>query len=180
MNNKPEKINEEIIFSSKYRSILWKRFKLKDWEVHKYIITSQPENKFATMVLAFTKGNKIILCREFRYWVEDFIYTFPIWMLEKNLSEIENVKKELKEESWYFTNEIQYLWETIAANYDDTLIKYYFAKNCIEWIQDLEIWEYIEVFNFSLEDFENMIRDWKILCPLTLSCFTLAKTKWLI
>lgn len=108
------------------------------------------------------------------------MYWFPVWVQEKNLTEIENVKKELLEESWHISNEIEYLWSTIASNYEDTILKYYIAKNCVFHKQNLEEWEYIEVLKVSLEEFEKMIIDWKINCPTTLSCFTLAKFKNLI
>lgn len=69
MNNKPEKIDEEILFSNKYRKIIWKNFKLRDWKIHNYLISSHVWIKIATMVLPLTKNNEIILCKEFRYWI---------------------------------------------------------------------------------------------------------------
>jgi len=132
------------------------------------------------MVLPITKNWEIVYIKEFRYWVEDFIIWFPVWIQENNLTQIENTKKELEEETWYKSNEIIYLGETISWNYEDTIIKLYFAKNCEEWIQDLETWEVIEVFNTNLKNFENIILWKNLICPLSMTAFTLARLKWLI
>lgn len=180
MQNKPEKISEEIMLSNKYRKIIWKNFRLKDWKTSQFLIYSHQNIKVATMVMPLTKDNKLILWREFRYWVEKFIYDFPVWVLESNISEIENVAKELREESWYISKDFDYIWETIVSSYEDTIIKYYIARNCVFWKQELENWEYIEVFEITVKDFENMIKNWEILSPTSLSCFTLARMKWLI
>jgi hypothetical protein len=166
MKNKPKKISEELLFSSPYRNLVWKNFQIKNWEIHKYVVIEQIPTKFSTMVLPITKEKEIILCREFKYWIEKFVYLFPVWILEKDLTEIENVLKELKEESWYISDNITYLWETMIWNYDTTTIRYYIAKDCIFWKQELEIWEYIKVSKIKIEDFEKMIAKWEILCPL--------------
>lgn len=180
MQDKPEKISEEILISNNYKKIIWKNFKLKDWSFANFYIYSHKNVKVATMVLPLTKNNKLVLCNEFRYWVEKYIYDFPVWALENNISEIENVLKELKEESWYISDNLEYIWESIVSAYEDTYVKYYIAKNCEPWNQNLENWEYIDVFEFTINEFENMIFNWEILSPLTLSCFTLARIKWLI
>ena len=142
-----------------------------------YVDTIPWGKKTWTMVLALDKKWDIIYIKEFRYWVEDYITWFPIWILEENLSEEENIKKELKEETWYETSKIEYLWETIWANFDNTLIKYYLAKDCKKWKQELEWSEYIEVFTTTKKKFKKMIKDWKIKCPLAISCFNLWKNK---
>lgn len=177
---KPIKISEEILYETPYRNLIWKNFKIKNWEVHQFVVIDQIETKYGTMVLPITKNGEIIICKEFRYWIERSIYNFPIWILEKNLTEIENIKKELKEESWYISDDISYLWETMVWNYDTTIIKHYIAKNCMYWEQELENWEYIKTEKISIKKFEKMIKNWEILCPLTISCYTIAKFNWLI
>ena len=94
--NKPKKIWEKIIFDSPYRKIIQKDFIVKDWTTHNYMVTSHwDQQKAWTMVLPLTKLWEIIYGREFRYWTEEFIINFPVWMLEYKLSEVENIKKEL-------------------------------------------------------------------------------------
>jgi ADP-ribose pyrophosphatase len=176
----PKKISEEILYNTPYRNLICKEFIWRDWKTNKIYTTEQIWTNFWTMVLPITSDNKIIVCREFRYWVEDYIYNFPVWILEKELTEVENIKKELKEESWYTSEEINYIWQTMVWNYDSSIIKHYIAQNCTTWEQELENGEYISVEIYSKEKFEKIISDWEIICPLTLSCYSLAKFKWLI
>ena len=99
-------------------------------------------------------------------------------MLDDWVDEIENCKRELKEETWYFSEEIEFLWESIIENYFEWKVLYYIAKNCKKISnQDLEIWENIWVFKTSSSEFEKMISDWKVLSSKTAYCFLLAKLK---
>lgn len=173
----PKKIIENIEYDNEYRKVVIKKFQIKNWKNHDLIITWQKWINISTMVIPITEDWKIIYEKEFRYWIEDFVYNFPVWSLEENLWEIENVKKELKEETWYSSNEIEYLWETIVWYYDDWIVKYYIARNCKKWKQNLEDGEYIEIIEESIEDFKKTIKSWKINCPLTLSCWLLWKDK---
>lgn len=173
----PKKISEEVVYNNKYRKVIKKKFQIKNWNIHDFMITWQSWTKIWTMVMPITKDWTIIYEKEYRYWTEEIIYNFPIWVLEEHLEEVENVKKELQEETWYNSNEIEYLWKTIAWNYDDWTIKYYIARNCEAWTQDLEDSEYIEVIEESIEEFEKSVKSWKINCPLTLSCWALWKDR---
>ena len=84
----------------------------------------------------------------------------------------------MKEETWYFSEEIEFLWESIIENYFEWKVLYYIAKNCKKISnQDLEIWENIWVFKTSISEFEKMISDWKVLSSKTGYCFLLAKLK---
>lgn len=99
-------------------------------------------------------------------------------MLEDNISHIELVKKELLEETGYFSDEIIFLGESIIENYFEWKISYFIAKNCKK-IQDqnLEIWENIEVFETSIENFEKMILNGEVESSKTAFCFFLARWK---
>lgn len=177
VQEKPEKIWEEIVFDNKYKKIIKKDYKIRNWEIHNFFVTTQYWTKIATMIFPLTKKWEIVYNKEFRYWVEDFIIWFPIWILEENLSTEENVKKELKEETWYKTSKIEYLWETIWWNFNDLIIKYYLAKDCESWEKSLEDSEYIETFIASKKEFKKMIETWEIKCPLSLACWSLGKNK---
>ena len=96
-------------------------------------------------------------------------------MQEPDISPENNAIKELKEEVWCVSNNISYLWETIAWNFDTTIVNYFFADKCYLWENNLEDWEYIEIQKCSLAEFEQKIISWEINCPLTISCYTKAK-----
>lgn len=176
----PEKISEEVIYENPWRKIILKTLEVKKWIIHTYPISSHIDEKIATMVFPLNKNKEVIFCKEWRPWIEDFIYNFPVWIKEKYLTFEENAKKELKEEVWVPSENIVYLWKTIVANYDNTIIKYFLALDCEEQEQELEEWEIIEVQKCSISEFEQKIISLKINCPLTISCFSLAKLKGLI
>ncbi len=172
----PKKISEKVIYKNSYRKVILKKLELNG-NLNEYPISSHTWEKIATMVFPLNKNKEVIFCKEWRLWIENFVYSFPAWIQESFLSFEENAKKELKEEVWAVSNEIIYLWETIVANYDNTIIKYFLAPDCQEKEQELEGWEIIEVQKCSILEFEQKIISWEINCPLTISCFSLAKLK---
>lgn len=172
----PEKLSEKVLFDNGYRRLLEKKFEIKNSVIHDYQTTSISGINIATMIIPITSDWQIIYNKEFKYWPEKLMISFPVGVLDEGISRIENAKKELKEESWYETKNIEYIWETIAANYDDTIISYFLARNCVFIWQDLELWEYIETYKTSVENFEKMILSWEVKCPLTISCFFLARS----
>ncbi len=163
----PKKINEEIIADNWFRKIISKNFLDKNWQKSNFLISTNSGIKESIVVLCLTKNNKIIYLNEFRYWVEKEVINFPMWGVEKWLNHIENVKKELKEETWYSSNNIKFLWETMVSNYNDVKIFHYIAMECEEWIDNLESTEYIEYKKIDLIKFEKMILNWLVCLILT-------------
>ena len=176
----PKKIEEKIIYSNPWRRVLVKKIQWKAWIIQDFPIISHVWEKFATMVFPVTKKWEVIFNKEWRPWIEDHVYNFPIWMKEKELTFQENAEKELQEEVWCVSNNIVFLWESLVANFDDTIVKYFLALECDHWENNLEDWEHIEVQKCDLKEFQENIISWKINCPLTLACYTLAKSKNLI
>lgn len=177
---KPIKISEKNVFDSRFRKIISKSFSIKNNQIHDYFITTQwDKHKAWTMVFALTRSWEIIYTKEFRYWVEEWIINFPVWVWEDDLTAEENIKKELLEETGYtYDWKLKNLWDTIVWNYDDTKILHFLARDCYETSNPKpEDWEYIEVHKTSIENFEKMIISWKVKCPLTISCFYLWKSK---
>lgn len=172
-----KKISEKVVLDNNYRKIISKEYDVGNWIIYNYLIAASSNAKYATIAFWLTKDEKVIYIKEYREWVEDYIYSFSMWVYEENLSFEENAKKELQEETGYIWWYIYYLWETITANYEDLKMRYFFIDNCEFSWQNLEQWEDIEVFTCSLEEFEEKIKSGFINCPLTITCFTLAKLK---
>ena len=87
-------------------------------------------------------------------------------MYSLRVDEIENCKRELKEETWYFSEEIEFLWESIIENYFEWKVLYYIAKNCKKITnQNLdEWWEIINIKEMEWNEFLNFIasNDFKV------------------
>jgi len=177
----PKKISEKILLNNWYAKILEKIFINRNWKEHNFIIGSRDWTNIWTIVLPITKNWEIVYIKEYRQWPEKYIISFPMWILEEWLTPEENCKKELIEETWYISNEFEFVWDSIIDNYAEWSIKYYIAKNCENTFkQALEPSEFIEVFKTSIKNFEKMITSWKVECPRTWYLFFLAKNKWLI
>ena len=176
----PKKIAERIIAGNPYRNILEKDFIEKDGSTYTYLTVWVKGTKKGTMILPVTTDKKIVVIREYRVWIEGLVNGFPVGILERDLSSAENCKKELSEETWYQSDNFLKLGSSIIEAYQDWSIHYFFATDCIPWESNLEVSENIEVYTATLGQFEELIIDGTINCPLSLSCYTLAKTKWLL
>ncbi len=173
----PKKIDERVVQENPYRQILEKDFVERDGSVGTYMTIRATGTKQATMILPVTESGEIVIQKEFRVGMEEIIYQFPVGILEPDLSAEENCKKELSEETGYTTNSLTKLGTTISEYYYDAHIHHYIAKNCIAGEQDLELSENIEALTVTQSELEDMISRWTISCPLTISCYTLAKMK---
>lgn len=177
----PKIISKKVVYDNNWRKIEEKILLSKSWVEQSYPTMSQVWSKYCTMVFPITLEWNVIYNKEWRPWIEDFVYNFPVGMQEENLSFEENAAKELLEEVWCISQKwLRELWESIVMNFDDTIIKYFLAPECILWNNDLEDWENIEVQKCSISDFKKKISSWEINCPLTITCFYLGLSKWLI
>lgn len=178
---KYKKIKEELIIDNWFRKIVSKDFDNWNKIIDSYLISSQIWTNYWVMVFPITRDKKVIYIKEYRFGIEDYLYSFPVGKQEIWEEIEETAKKELEEETWYIWWEITYLWETIVANYDQNLVKYFIINNLENLSkQKLDSWEEIEIFKCSLAEFEEKIKSGLINCPLTLSCYTLAKLKWYV
>ena len=99
----PQKFYEEILVSNPYLKVSEKKYFDEHWKESSFLITWHNRNKTVwTCVLPITKDKRIIYLKEFRYWPEDWIINFPIWMLDDWVDEISNWKRELEEETWFY------------------------------------------------------------------------------
>ncbi|RKW22319.1 NUDIX hydrolase [Candidatus Gracilibacteria bacterium] len=175
----PQKFYEEILVSNPYLKVSEKKYFDEHGKESSFLITGHNRNKtVGTCVLPITKDKRIIYLKEFRYGPEDWIINFPIGMLDDGVDEISNGKRELEEETGFYSDDLDFLSETIIGNYFEGKILYYVAKNC-EKIgeQNLESGENIQVYTATFAEFEKMILDGEVKSSETAFCYFLAKTR---
>ena len=176
-----KKLSEKVVLDNWFRKIISKDFDDWNWIIDSYLISSHIWTNYWAMIFPITRDNEVIYIKEYRFGIEDYLYSFPVGKQELDLDIEENAKKELEEETWYIWWKMVYLWETIVANYDQNLVKYFLANDVYLWSkQKLDSWESIEVFKCTKEEFEEKIKSGLINCPLTITCYTLAKLKWYV
>ncbi len=170
-----ETISEKEIYNNWKKKILVRVFKTADWKEKEVPIYSNAWSIYWTMVLVLDKDNNIYYWKEYRDWPEAFVNNFSVWKHEQELSFEENAAKELKEELWAKTDNLQYLWESMVSAYDTSILKYYIAKDCSFEEQRLDDWENFEIQKCSLKEFEQKIVSGEINCAHSVYCYTQAK-----
>lgn len=175
---KPIFSNKKITSSNKYLKSIQRDFIDSQGRKGNIITLEWINGKWGTFILAITKDKKIILNKEYKFWPDDFIYTFPSWWIDES-DDKKNALKELEEETWYTSDEnIEYIWETIQNWYITWLNKLFFVKDCYKKsAAETHEWEEIETIFVDLEDFSKMVLRWEILDSYTLVNYFLVKEK---
>ena len=125
MNKHWKKIKEEP-FKEGFRKFIKKTFQLPNNEIADFDIKQEGP---AVCVLALTKGNDVILAKQFRPGPEKILLEMPGSIIDKNETPEEAIKREFLEETGY-TGDFQFVGESLDCAYS-TMVRYNFiATNC--------------------------------------------------
>ncbi len=142
------------------------------------------EEKFATReivrpqgavcVLAQTPERKFVLVRQFRKAMEDYLLEIPAGKLEKGEEPGEAILRELKEETGYMVQSMDYVTSFYTSpGFCDEKIFLYFAKLGEKGSQNLDEDEFIDILEFSLDELFQMINEGKIQDAKTILAISL-------
>lgn len=175
---KPIFSNRKITSENKYLRTIQRDFIDTQGRKGNIITMEWVNGKWGSFIFALTKDNKVILNKEYKFWPDDFIYTFPSGWIDID-DEKKNALNELEEETGFSTDwDIQYLGEVIQNGYMVWMNKFFFAKNCYKkQAVNTHAWEEISVELIDLETFHAMVLENKILDPYTLVNYFIAKEK---
>ncbi|SEL87142.1 NUDIX domain-containing protein [Butyrivibrio sp. ob235] len=104
------------------------------------------EKKNVSLIVALDEENNVLIKKEYRYPVDEFLYELPGGVIEEGNNALETAKRELLEETGYTSDE----WIKLISGYDyptkDTnVVNIFLAKNVRKCSgQKLEISEDIE------------------------------------
>lgn len=121
------------------------------------------ELKGASAILAFVDENTILLVKQYRYPIQDYLLELPAGMLEENEDPFDSAKRELLEETGYMADNIQYLtsFYTSPGIVKET-IHLYVATNLHFVGQHLDEDEFINVIKMPVNEFEEKILNGQI------------------
>lgn len=129
----------------------------------------------ASAVVAIDENNRIIMEKQFRYALNDYLLEIPAGKLDAGEDPLVCAKRELEEETGIIASEWISLG-TIATSpgFCNEVIHLYVAKGLskgeIHWDED----EYVEVERYTFDELLQRIKDEKIKDSKTLSALLLA------
>lgn len=171
----------------------WKLYSAEiEWKKWDYAIVSKStdiQKILWTVSVALDKNKNIILIKNYRHAIDAIVWELPRWGMEPEITYQQNAVKEFHEEIWIFDTPLNVkdlwiispdswlLWDfvkIVLLEYED------FSKYDIWWEKDGTNEGIYEVKYFSIQELENMIKEWEIVDGFTLSAYSLLKINWCI
>lgn len=117
----------------------------------------------AVAVLALLDNGNLIMERQYRYAAGREFFEIPAGKIDHNEDTLITGQRELLEETGYAASEWVHLTTTWPCiGYGDERIEYYLARGLTKQQQNLDDGEFLEVFELSLSDAIDWIRQGKI------------------
>lgn len=148
-------MKSEKVFEGKVLSLRVETVELPDKKYSKREIV---EHNPSVAVVAVDEENNILLVRQYRKPVEKVLYEIPAGSLEISENPREGAIRELKEETGYLANNVEYIQEFYSTPGFCTEKMYiFFAEDIQESNQELDEDEFIEIEKIPLEKALKMI-----------------------
>ena len=174
MPDKFKKITSESLHKNPYWEYKKDTYKIGNSNTHDYFYVN---NSGSSFIIA-KEEDKFILVEQFRYLNKKLSIEFPGGSLEKGLTQKENAKKELREETGYETEKLEYLGEFNPYNgVSNEICEVFLATKLSKYKASPEITERIKIHFLSEEQIDSMIRSGKIWDGMTLASWMLYKLK---
>ena len=155
-------INSNSIFKGRVISLKVDDVVLPNGKESKREIINHPG---AVAVIAITDEGKLVLVEQYRKALERSIIEIPAGKLEPGEDPIDSVKRELEEETGYGCHDLSYLQSfATSPGFADEIIHLFVAKDLykIENKAALDEDEFVEVYEVTLEEAEEMVNNQKI------------------
>lgn len=116
-------------------------------------------HKGACAILPIDQDGKLILVRQHRHPVNEFVLEMPAGKLDSIDEKPEECAiRELEEEIGYKSNNFSFMFKTfIAVGYSSEVIHVYLARDLVETKQNLDEDEFLEIERYTLEEALDMI-----------------------
>ena len=148
-------MKSEKIYEGKVVNLRIDTVELPDKKYSKREIVEHPG---AVGIIPVTDDNCLILVKQFRKPVERFLLEIPAGKLEVNEEPRETAGRELKEETGYDSNKMEYLLEFYtSAGFSNERVHLFLASDLVEGTPCPDSGEFIEVVKISIEDLLKMV-----------------------
>ena len=136
------------------------------------------EHSGGVAIVAVTDEWEIVLVKQYRKAIEDFLLELPAGKLEYGEDPLECGKRELKEETGYTAGSMELLSETYSSpGYSTEKIYIYLARDLVAGESALDEGEYLEVDKIKIEKLIEMVNNNKIKDSKTINGILIAQNK---
>lgn len=136
------------------------------------------EHSGGVAVVALTDQGNIVMVKQFRKALEDYLLELPAGKLEYGEDPLECAKRELKEETGYEASNLELLGELYSSpGFSTEKIYIYFSKELKKGTQQLDEGEYLEVEEISEEKLMDMITTFELKDSKSVAGILLAQNK---
>lgn len=127
-------------------------------------------------IIAITEDDCLILVRQYRKAVEDFLLEIPAGKLEVNEEPRETGIRELQEETGYVAAKIKYLMDFYSSpGFTDEKISIFLAEDLEKVGENPDEGEFIQIEKVHIDDLESMIKKGEVLDSKTIIASYIAR-----
>ncbi|MCT4565231.1 MAG: NUDIX hydrolase [Maledivibacter sp.] len=150
MKNVERTIKSDKIYQGKIINLRIDTVELPEQKYSKREIVEHPG---AVAVIAVTQDNKIVMVRQYRKSVEEYLLEVPAGKLEMGEKPVECAKRELLEETGFKTNNIEYLFKFYTSpGFSNEIISLFIAKDLVADVAQPDEDEYIEIEKYGVDE----------------------------
>lgn len=175
MKNVERTIKSDKLYQGKMINLRIDTVELPDQKYSKREIIEHPG---AVAVIPVTEENEIVMVRQYRKSVEQYLLEVPAGKLEIGEEPLECAGRELLEETGYKSDSIEFLFKIFTSpGFNTEVISIFLAKNLTKDVAQPDEDEYIEVKKYAIDDLVKMIEIGEILDAKTISAILFIKDR---
>lgn len=164
--NKEITVKSEKVFEGKIINV---RVDTVELQNQKYAKREIVEHKGASAIIAINEKDELILVRQYRKAVEDFLFELPAGKIELSEEPMECAFRELKEETGYEAKKLNKIFEIYTSpGFLNEKIHLFKAEDLTYTSTDLDEDECIEVLFISKDEAKKMLDSGRISDSKTL------------
>jgi ADP-ribose pyrophosphatase len=160
MDLKETRIDSTVVYDGGFIKVRKDNARLPDGNVS---VREYIEHPGAVAVLALLDNGKLVMERQYRYAPQREFIEIPAGKIDHQEDILLTAQRELLEETGYVASEWMHLTTTYPCiGYADERIEYFLARGLTHQGSQLDDGEFLEVFELSLDDALDWIRQGRI------------------